>query len=186
MKTFKCNRLLLIIISLVSFNLAASEKEKPDNDNKTKNEKKYFVKLQQLNNSGVSGKVKIEIENNTTLEIKLKAKGLEANKPHPQHIHGLNDATANATCPKLNADVNADNIISVGEGLPFYGPIVLPLPPFDLVKANGKLKYKAKFTINPKSIGSLDKRTIVLHGMTIDGNYVASTPIACGQIESED
>jgi hypothetical protein len=40
---------------------------------------------------------------------------------HPQHIHEA------ANCPTMSADVNGDGIVDVIEGLPFYGPIMIPL-----------------------------------------------------------
>ena len=70
--------------------------------------------------------------------------------------------------------------------MPFYGPIVLPLTPFDLVSANGELRYEAKFSINPASVQPIGKRTIVLHGMTVNGTYIPSLPIACGTVEIDD
>jgi len=146
------------------------------------NESKFKVKLHSLNGSGVTGEAKIKIKHGKTLKIELEVKGLEPGKLHPQHIHGLTDLNKNATCPNISADTNADGIISVGEGLPFYGPIVLALPPFDLVAANGELEYEAKFRINPSSIQPLEKRTIVVHGMTVNGVYIPSLPVACGQI----
>jgi len=146
-------------------------------------QQKFTVQLQALNGSGVTGDVEIKIKKGKILKIQLEANGLEGNKIHPQHIHGLTSPADIATCPDLSADLNADGLISVGEGAPFYGPIVLPLTPFDLVSENGELRYEASFTINPASIQPLGKRTIVLHGMTVNGEYIASLPIACGQVE---
>lgn len=40
---------------------------------------------------------------------------------HPQHIH------ASSQCPTASADTNGDGIVDVIEGLPFYGPILVPL-----------------------------------------------------------
>jgi len=154
-------------------------------DNKS-SEKNFSVKLFPLNGSGVSGKAKIKIKKNKILKVSIKAEGLEINKPHPQHIHGLADTSIVATCPDISADVNADGLISVGEGFPFYGPIVLPLNPFDLVESDGSLRYKASYSINPDSIQPIGKRTIVLHGMTVNGEYIASLPVACGQIELDN
>jgi len=157
-----------------------------DDSSEDKNKQEYSVKLYPLNQSGVSGKVEISLKGNNRLKISLEAEGLEPGRPHPQHIHGLNDLSLNATCPGIEADIDGDGLISVGEGFPFYGPIVLPLTPFDLVERDGELEYEAKFSINPESIQPLDKRTIVLHGMTVNGVYIASLPIACGIIELED
>jgi len=146
----------------------------------------YEVHLYPLNGSGVHGEAEIEIERGNIIKISLEAEGLEVGKPHPQHIHGLSNPVKQATCPDISADVNADGLISVGEGLPFYGPIVLPLTPFDLVSANGELRYEAKFSINPSSVQPISKRTIVLHGMTVNGTYIPSLPIACGTVEIDD
>lgn len=74
----------------------------------------------------------------------------------------------------------------MGEGLQAYGPIILPLVPFDLVDASGNLGYEATFTINPGALQPLHKRTIVMHGMTVNGGYVPSLPVACGEIVEED
>jgi len=74
----------------------------------------------------------------------------------------------------------------VGEGFTFYGPIILPLNPLDFVESDGTLRYKASYRINPDSIQPIGKRTIVLHGMTINGEYIASLPVACGQIVLDD
>lgn len=150
------------------------------------NEQEYKVIFQSLNGSGVYGEAEIEIEKGNKLKIEIEANGLEFGKPHPQHIHGKDTPVSNATCPDISADVDADGLISVGEGLPFYGPIVLPLTPFNTVNENGELRYEASFTINPGSVQPLHKRTIVLHGMTVNGAYIPSLPIACGQISIDN
>ena len=146
----------------------------------------YKIHLYPLNGSGVRGEAEIEIKKGNTIKISLEAEGLEIDRPHPQHIHGLSNPVREATCPDISADVNADGLISVGEGLPFYGPIVLPLTPFDLVSANGELRYEAKFSINPATVQPIGKRSIVLHGMTVNGTYIPSLPIACGTVEVDD
>jgi hypothetical protein len=51
----------------------------------------------------------------------VSAFGLEGGMIHPQHIH-----TA-AACPPASADVNHDGFVDVIEGVPFYGPILIPL-----------------------------------------------------------
>ena len=145
----------------------------------------YVANLQSLNNSGVWAEVELKLKGNT-LKIEIEASGLEAGKPHPQHIHGFGDASKNSSCPGFEADTNGDGVISVSEGGPSYGPIVLPLLPFDLVDAAGKLEYEIKMTINPESLGELANRTIVMHGLTVNGTYVPSTPVACGQLELDD
>ncbi len=168
---------ITLLFGSLATTLYADEKE---------DEQEFEVKLFPLNGSGVYGEAEIKIKNSNVIKIELEANGLEANKLHPQHIHGLSNTTLNATCPDISADLDADGLISVGEGLPFYGPIVLPLTPFDLVGDDGELRYDAKFTINPDSVQPISKRTIVLHGMTVNGEYVPSLPIACGTLVFDD
>lgn len=130
--------------------------------------------------------MEIKLVNGNTLHVSIEASGLEPDKVHPQHIHGINNPLKNATCPGIDADTDGDGVISVREGLPSYGPIILPLLPFDLVDAEGKLKYEASFTINPNSLQPLHKRVVLLHGMTVNNQYIPSLPIACGQIREDD
>jgi hypothetical protein len=40
---------------------------------------------------------------------------------HPQHVHAAD------RCPPASADVNHDGFVDVLEGVPFYGPILIPL-----------------------------------------------------------
>ena len=51
----------------------------------------------------------------------VSAMGLESGMIHPQHIH------AAADCPPASADVNHDGFVDVLEGVPYYGPILIPL-----------------------------------------------------------
>ena len=142
----------------------------------------YHVDLKELNNSSVYGTMKIKLVNENQMLVELEATGLEVNKPHPQHIHGLNKPVKNATCPTTDADTNGDGIISISEGVPAFGPIILPLVPFNLVDNAGHLQYNATFTIKPSALQPMHKRAVVLHGMTVNGEYIPSLPIACGEI----
>ena len=143
----------------------------------------YAVDLQPLNGSGVYGAVELKVVNGKTLTVEIEASGLEAGKPHPQHIHGFNKPPAvNSSCPTIENDTDGDGLVSVGEGAVAFGPILVPLAPFDTVDGAGNLHYQASFTINPSSMQPLHKRAVVLHGLTVDSAYVPSLPIACGEI----
>ena len=143
----------------------------------------YFIAvLDSLNDSGVVGVAQLTIEDAKYLTVEIEATGLEPFPIHPQHIHGFDRPRANSSCPGPDADADGDGIVSVSEGAPFYGPVILPLTPFNLVGGDGELSYWASFTIPPEELRPLNKRTIVLHGMTVDGVYVPSVPVACGQI----
>jgi hypothetical protein len=140
----------------------------------------YRVTLSQLNSSGVTGTAKLTLKGNL-LTVRIDATGLEAGKEHMQHIHGLANAQANATCPAASADTNNDGLISLVEGLPFYGGVLQSLTPFSTTPT-GTLSYEATFTIDLAKFLPLENRTIVLHGKTVNGTYDASLPIACGEI----
>jgi hypothetical protein len=73
----------------------------------------------------------------------------------------------------------------LGEGLPFYGPVLRALTPFTTAPG-GVIDFTATYSglelDNLAPLAALQNRTIVLHGLTIGGVYVGSTPVACGQI----
>ncbi len=146
---------------------------------------KYVAEMIQLNSSGVYAEIELTLLSGNRLKVEIEASGMEPGKPHPQHIHGKDNPKTNASCPGPEADRDGDGLVSVGEGLPAYGPIILPLVPFDLVDAGGNLDYEATFTVNPQALQPLHKRAIVLHGMTVNGAYVPSLPIACGEIVAD-
>ncbi len=153
--------------------------------------KKYLVSLGELNESGVSGIAELMLTGNE-LNVKVYAQGLEPNLPHPQHIHGFDGNKGNATCPPSSADTNEDGVISVGEGAPFYGPILLPLLNSDgelpIADENGDLDFERTFIlgdedlITESDLSPLQNRVIVLHGLTVDEAYIPTLPVACGQI----
>jgi hypothetical protein len=151
-------------------------------DNENGDSRSFIVNMVPLNSSGIYAEVELELINGKTLHVEIEASGLEPGKPHPQHIHGFNRPENNSTCPTAANDTNGDGIITITEGIPAFGPILLPLVPFDLVDASGNLDYEATFTINPGTMQPLHKRTVVLHGMTVRGAYVPSLPVACGEI----
>lgn len=157
-----------------------------DGDESKESEREYEVKLIPLNNSGVQGEVEIKVVNGNKLIVEVEAAGLEPGKIHPQHVHGFNQPLKKSTCPDFNNDTNGDGIVAINEAGPVFGPIIIPLVPFDTVNAKGEINYKASFTINPSSVEPLGKRAVVLHGMTVNGEYIPSLPIACGEIVLDD
>ncbi|MBZ9729840.1 superoxide dismutase family protein [Salegentibacter sp. JZCK2] len=168
----------------------------------------YRVNLSELNGSGVSGTAYLSL-NGDDLTIKIQASGLEPNMLHPQHIHGL-ESNENGTCPPsdpgseafMAADTDNNGFLSVEEGAPFYGPILLeiyvPIDDYPVADENGDIDFERTFTlgelefeeegevISLSNLEPLENRTIVLHGLTVDGEYDASLPVACGQIEHMD
>ncbi|WP_152426450.1 cupredoxin domain-containing protein [Cesiribacter andamanensis] len=162
-----------------------------DMDSKANNKsanmmKEYWVEINPLNHSGVTGQAKLVVEGNV-LTVEVWAEGLEAGMPHPQHIHGFVENKGNATCPPPSADVNGDGLIDLGEGVPFYGPVLVSLTPFPTAE-DGTIHYKQTFMLGMgdmiayQALKPLQNRVIVLHGMTVEGTYWPTLPIACGQI----
>jgi hypothetical protein len=154
--------------------------------------------LKMLNHSGVHGKVRLNADDGT-VEVKLRARGLEEMQVHMSHIHGHGDGNQ-ATCPKMSADTNDDGVLTFAEGLPDYGPVMVGLG-VDLTN-DDELEYERTFTmtgatgIPPNAaitaLGDLDQYVVVVHGMTladdpdtpaVERAYVASLPVACAVIK---
>lgn len=160
--------------------------------------KMYTVNFNPLNGSGVSGTAELTLNGNE-LTVKVNATGLEPNMVHPQHIHGFAENKGNSTCPTPAADTNGDGLVDLVEGLPSYGGVLLelyvPIDEFPVADDNGVLTFERTFTlgetefaeegevISRSNLTPLQNRTIVLHGSTVDGEYIATLPVACGQIK---
>jgi hypothetical protein len=170
--------------------------------------------------SRVRGEAELRLDGRR-LTVQLKTRGLTPNEPHAMHIHGTLEAKNE--CPGIEADVNTgdpidqggfvagtpDGLISLGEGLPDYGPIQvsltnrgdtsadsgLTLERFTKADAQGRLNYHRTFTIPREVATELSDLHIVLHGADLpkDANssslsslFEATLPVACGEINRED
>ncbi len=180
----------LVIIGLLL--LAGCQKSEklsaPAIHKKAKAAMQYEATLSTLNSSGASGSATLMLDGDT-LWVTINASGLEPNRPHAQHIHGSPTNKGNATCPPPSADTDGDGLVSVGEGFPFYGPVLLPLIPFPIADAAGNISYSESFVLGSgglptaKDLGPLQNRVVVLHGMNDNSNtYIPSLPAACGQL----
>lgn len=152
------------------------------------------------------------------LDIRLTATGLTPGEPHAMHIHG--DVQAANECPGIEVDANTgdqidpggfvagtpDGLISLGEGLPDYGPIDvsltvtgdtsaasgLSLERFLTADANGRIDYHRSVEV-PKDVAkNLGNLHIVVHGADLPGDsdssslsslFEATLPVACGEID---
>lgn len=151
--------------------------------------------LKPLNGSGVTGTANLTLNKNE-LTVRIDATGLEPDQTHPQHIHGLvgtNGHPQVSLAPTETNDADGDGFIELAEGLPAYGPVLLPLtsPPggatADFSTApGGVINFQQVYQLPDLGIYAdefsvaellpLTWREIVLHGMTVDGTAGAGTP----------
>ncbi len=191
MKTFKL--CYLGMLSMILFFTVGCSKEEPvmeelnavnahydpqDIPNNGAKAKMYTVDFSELNSSGVSGSAELKLDG-VNLTVKISASGFQPGT-HAQHIHGFVENNRNSQCPPASADTDGDGLISVGEGVPFYGGIRLALEPFPTADEDGNIDFEMTFYNVTKEITPLQNKTIVLHGM--DG--IPSLPVACGQVIS--
>ena len=84
----------------------------------------YTADLQPLNPdigpAAVEGQAQIFIQGDT-IRVHLNARGVAPGIVHAMHIH------ASDRCPDASDDANGDGVVDVIEGLPKYGPILVPL-----------------------------------------------------------
>ncbi|MFD2247178.1 superoxide dismutase family protein [Pontibacter ruber] len=163
--------------------MAAKQVQESHRLNSLNQNKTYTVDIMPLNNSGVSGTATLMLEGDM-LTVHVQATGLEPDALHPQHIHGFKDKNKNAVCPPMSADTDRDGLVELAEGLPYYGDVLLSLTPFSTAP-DGTIDYKMTFDITKNiDLLPLQNDVIVLHGMTVNGTYEATLPIACGQIRT--
>jgi len=152
----------------------------------------YKSCLKSLNDSGVVAFVYAKLEGN---KLTTNTYGFDTtpNQMHLQHIHGFENDD-NATCPDPTAadddEDGDDRFISIAEGAPFYGPVQLQLnyedTSFPMSNDNGKFEYERVFMLSGETRGLIDplqRKAVVVHGRMVDGEYVATLPVACGQLE---
>ena len=175
-----------------------------DSDDPTEDPLIYTGTFVALNNSGVSGTARFEIDDGI-MAVTIDADGLAPSITHVQHVHFSN------TCPTAAADANSDSFVDVAEGLPSYGAILIPLDGdlsaqaagdtgFPSANAAGALNYSinvvfsdmvaelaetdpnpddAVVKLEPGAELALQTRTVVLHGVdasTALPGTVASLP----------
>ena len=143
----------------------------------------FRVDFNELNASGVKAQATLTMTGGD-LTVTLDAVGRTPGQIHPQHIHGF--TTKASTCPTAANDTNGDGTISFAEGLPAFGPVQVDLQPYP-TPANpaGSTHYRMTFVAShvPFSAAELAQKTMVLHGDFLAGSYVASLPVACGQVQ---
>ena len=142
----------------------------------------YVAHLKSLNGSGVTATAWLTVDGGQ-VTVHIEEAGLEAGKPHPQHVHGKlpGDAGASPTliskCPAPSRDTDGDGLVSFAEGLPDYGAVLINFGA-PVANSDGTLTVDGSFA----TTSDLGTRAVVIHGLTVDGTYVPSLPVACGQV----
>jgi hypothetical protein len=113
------------------------------------------AELTSLNRSGVTGTATVTVTGNK-LDASIDASGLLADAPHAAHIHF--GETALHECPTQAAD-GGDGQLTTGEGLPFYGPVVVS---FTTSGATGPAAVLAidRFSTAPGGVIDYDRQAI--------------------------
>lgn len=145
----------------------------------------YRATLAELNNSEGSGTATLTVSNDgETMTVQLQASGLNLDGPHALHIHGIQegDTVTASRCPTIARDTDGDGIITVVEGAPDYGGVLVSLTTTGDTSADSALavdRFPAGTSINFNRSGipipealrpNLGKLHIVVHGIDEDGN----------------
>jgi hypothetical protein len=160
------------------------------------NEHVYYSILGPSNNSGVTGAVRLALDDHS-LSVDLVANGLTPGVEHASHIHGLPDGEPSQT-PTIALDADHDGFVEDPEGEPVVGPVLLALteqsPPnnavtgvdFPVADQNGHLELHRTFNFNlddPEQTqifqalsDHLEGRAVQLHGLDLPAGYGAGTP----------
>ncbi len=142
----------------------------------------FHVLFGALNESGVSGTATLTLAEGQ-LSVVVEASGLDADQEHMLHIHGDGGATQ-SYCPTPDM-AGDDGILSLEEGAPAYGGVVVPLEPYPTADASGAITFDQTYAFDG-TVAELASHTIVVHGLTLDGTYDPSLPVACGLIMPQD
>ena len=124
-----------------------------------------------------------------TLAVDLTASGLDDGL-HPQHIHGLVDPNRDSVSPTAEDDTDGDGFVELAEGVPAYGPVILPLVDADgmfptstgggyqfsaLYDLTDASVFNGDFTIEDLAPDMLELRELVVHGQNVPEGSGAGT-----------
>ena len=160
----------------------------------------FEANLRQQNDSRANGVAEHRVQGRL-LETGIESARLAPDLPHLQHIHARPQGVS--TCPRPSADANGDGLVSVDEGVPFYGPVRVSLTTrgdtsaasggaldrFPIADDQGRLDYSRSFRVPAEVARNLGRFAIVQHGVDLNGNgrydnaLEVSLPADCGPID---
>ena len=157
---------------------AQAHRDAPD-DHRHGGALRFETDLAPVNVDG-RGRVKLE-QQDGELVVRLKAKGLD-DGIHLAHIHGIRQAENE--CPGMSFDGDHNGLVDIAEGLPAYGPVQITLS--DGINDRGtSIDYTRTYPVLDggdalSALGDLSQYAIVVHGVDLDGDHLATNPNAGG------
>lgn len=140
-------------------------------------DKFYVADLNAKPNFDVSGGAIFGYDANTNrLAVAVAADGLEAERPHIQHIHGFANGQ-DAVEPTIAADADGDGYIEGAEGGPFWGPVLLDMP--TETPGDDDIFVVQTFQLPQQGLGAdpqLALREYNIHGGSVPEGAGAGTP----------
>jgi len=129
-----------------------------------------------------SGTTRVKALPNGKLQVTVEAWGLSPNLPHAMHLHGVPGDAADMGCPGPDA-AGPDGVVTVVDGVPFYGGILtsltstgdvspssaLALDRFAVADASGYLFYQRTLT-SAQGYADAGMVQVIVHGIDFDGN----------------
>lgn len=129
-----------------------------------------------------TGTTRVKALPNGKLQVTVEAWGLSPNLPHAMHLHGVPGEATDMACPGPGA-AGPDGVVSVVDGVPFYGGILtsltstgdvspssaLALDRYAVADANGYLYYQRTLT-SPAGYADAGTVQVIVHGIDFDGN----------------
>lgn len=138
----------------------------------------YVAELTPAPNSTASGAAILALDKDTNqLAVAVTAEGLEANRPHIQHIHGFANGRDAINPTLAQADADRDGYIEGAEGGPFWGPVLLDMP--TQTPADDDFLVVQTFQLPQQGLGAdpqLDLRVYNIHGFSTPQGAGAGTP----------
>lgn len=140
---------------------------------------RFEAELEPVNTDG-DGSVKLR-QRDGKLVVKLRAEGLD-DGIHVAHIHGI--PQAQSECPGSSLDTDGNGFVDLIEGLPAYGPVQVTLSS-GLSDTGTRLRYERSYTMRDngnslESLGDLSQYAIVVHGVDLNQDHMATNPDAGG------
>lgn len=180
--------LLLSVLLALTFSGTAwahdtSGEDSPDAETDTKKTREsadqgesYRFTLAGLNGSGVSGQGSLVFEEDG-VTVSVQASGLKPGQTHEMHVHGIEGK--DAICP---TDTDGDGMVGHEEAERASGGHVLNLEPYQTADESGNITFERTYAEGADDLPPTENRVLMVHGVTMNGEFMAEMPAACGEI----